>query len=214
MSVPFKKVHERKYDVQACNINAQNGETISARCLFCVYFGKDDNGSSQKRKATTHVKYYKKPFRVQNYKSHLKQHSVKWQEYQQLSNEEKKSFFENIKMPYVNTLDSHYEVSNREEQDYVIDSCIVDRIIDDLMFDPEDEENVSKEKALSIFKRSTDTNTYTVKIKNFRQFILIQGFIGFGATFSLAKNIMDCTKTVTKIGYLSGISVGRIIQYV
>ena len=159
------------------------------------------------------MKYYKKPFRVQNYKSHLKQHSVKWQEYQQLSNEEKKLFFENIKMPYMNTLDSHYKVSNWEEQDYVINSCIVDRIIDNLMFDPEDEENMSKEKALSIFKRSTDTDTYTVKIKNFRQFVLIQGFIGFGATFSLAKNIIDCTKTVTKIGYLSGISVGRIIQY-
>lgn len=214
MSVPFKKAHEREYGVQACNINSQNGEVVNAKCLFCVYFGKDVDDSSRKRKATAHVKYYKKPFRVQNYKSHLKQHFVKWQEYQQLSNDEKDSFFKKVNVPYVNTLDSHFDFSSREEQLYVIDSCIVDSIIDNLMFDPEDEENVSKQQALSIFKRSADTNTYNVKIKNFRQFVLIQGFVGFGATFRLAKNIMDCTKTVTNIGYLSGISVGKIIQYV
>lgn len=49
--------------------------------------------------------------------------------------------------------------------------------MDELMFDPEEGDNVSKERALSIFQRCKDTNTYMVKMKNYHQYVLIQEYI-------------------------------------
>jgi len=44
----------------------------------------------------------------------------------------------------------HFDIPNRQNVEYVLDKSIVDNIIDKLMFDPEDEDDVSKERALSI----------------------------------------------------------------
>ena len=116
---------------------------------------------------TENIKYFTKPFRVDNYKSHLKTHSVKWVEYQALSKEEKKEFFDTVPEKFVNTLDAHYN-AKRSKNTLFFDADIVDKLIGDMLFDLDDkEECTTKERALSIFKKSQDNcNMYTAKITN------------------------------------------------
>ena len=92
-----------------------NKEVESVRCKFCVTFGKESSSSSsaRKRKVSGTVKYFTKPFRKDNYTSHLKVHSEKFAEYNALSNEEKKEFFK-VQEKIVNTLDTHFEVERKE----------------------------------------------------------------------------------------------------
>ena len=213
MAVPFKKSHELEYGMQKCTVDPQTNVVLDAKCLFCVHFGKEGS-NSRKRKATANVKYFKAPFRVQYYKSHLKQHATKWEEYQTLSDEEKRNYFISQNEPYVSTLNAHFENYDRKEMEFVLDARIVDGIIDELMYDPEDCENVSKQRALSIFIPIENTTTYKVKVKNYRQFLLIQKFIACGASFRLAKRMMDSTKEVTNLGYLAGVNMLKVIQCV
>ena len=80
---------------------------------------------------------------------------------------------------------SHCEVSNQEEQDYIINSCIAYCIIDDLMFDPEDAENKSNGKALHIFKASSDTNTYILsRLKTLGNLYWSRNWLGLGQPFA------------------------------
>ena len=59
------------------------------------------------------MKYFTKPFRKDNYTSHLKVHSEKFAKYNALSNEEKKEFFK-VQEKIANTLDTHFDVERKE----------------------------------------------------------------------------------------------------
>lgn len=90
---PFKADHMLLYGLEIAARDVTN-EVTSVRCRFCVNFGKEDgNSEARKRKLTDNIKYFRKPFRVDNYKSHLKVHSNKWIEYNSCSLDEKKRFF-------------------------------------------------------------------------------------------------------------------------
>ena len=86
-----------------------NMEVESVRCKFCVTFGKESSSSSssaRKRKVSGTVKYFTKPFRKDNYTSHLKVHSEKFAKYNALSNEEKKNSLKskkNLSIPLIHT---------------------------------------------------------------------------------------------------------------
>ena len=99
---------------------------------------------------TDNIKYFIKPFQADNYKSHLKTHASKWEEYNKCSKEEKKVFFNVSPEKYVNTLDAHYG-TNRNENTFYFDSDIVKKLIADMFFyADDDEEFISKEKALPL----------------------------------------------------------------
>ncbi|DBA00363.1 TPA: hypothetical protein N0F65_000548 [Lagenidium giganteum] len=70
------------------------GTVASAVCRFCVAFGRENHGVRQ-RKVTKNIKFFKFPFRTDNYLSHMdKQHRDKWAEYRELPTEAKLSFFD------------------------------------------------------------------------------------------------------------------------
>jgi hypothetical protein len=166
--------------------------------------------SSRQRKVTENIKYFTKPFRVDNYKSHLKTHSVKWAEYQQCSNDEKQKFFD--KLPFVNTLNAHFDVE-RAEVKYCFDPDIIEKLIGGMIFDVNDEEEyIGTEKALSVFKKSDDM--YTVTMKNFRQFKLAIKYIALGCSFRQAARIFQVTKEETNLGYLGHLTQRKLIDYV
>ena len=89
----FNEAHELEYGLEISSRSRQTKEMDSVKCIFCIAFRKEGHKSSsaasskQKQKVTENIKYFTKPFRVDNYKSHLKTHSIKWVEYEALSKE-------------------------------------------------------------------------------------------------------------------------------
>lgn len=218
---PFNEAHELEYGLEISSRSRQTKEVDSVKCRFCIAFGKEGCKSSsaasseRKRKVTENIKYFTKPFRVDNYKSHLKTHSVKWVEYQALSKEEKKVFFDTVPEKFVNTLDAHYD-TERSENTLFFDADIVDKLIGDMLFDLDDEEECSsKERALSIFKKSQDNcDMYTAKITNMRQFRLAIKYIALGSSFRQAARIFQVTKDEVNLGYLGSLNESKVIGYI
>ena len=212
---PFKEEHALEYGLEIASRSASKKEVDSVRCKFCIWFGKEGSVPERKRKITENTKYFTKPFRVDNYKSHLKTHKLKWAEYQALSKEEKRAFFDLEPEKYVNTLPAHYDIE-RKENLFCFDADIVETLIGGMLFDLDDEEErMTKERALSIFKLSEDNDKmYTVTIKNMKQFSLAIKYISLGSSFRLTTRIFQVTKEETNIGYLGSISVLKVINYV
>lgn len=95
--VPFLEAHEKMYGVRVVERDVVSQEVQSVLCMFCAAFGReaDPNGSSRRRARTTKPKYWGGPtFRTDNYTSHLTmQHPLRWREYQELSSEQKLTYF-------------------------------------------------------------------------------------------------------------------------
>ena len=188
-------------------------------CEFCQVFGREDgdgnNGeSARKRKKTTNVKYYS-AFRADYYKTHLtNQHPLKWSEYQKINDDsEAISKFFCAEVSFVNTLDAHLEVE--KPLSFAIDKNIVEKIIGNILFDPEDEdEELSKECTLSLFKINDEGHFYQIEIKNARLFRLYIRFISCGSTIRLSSLVVQVTQEETNLAYLSGASETKIRQYV
>ena len=166
--------------------------------MFCIYFGKDDDLKDRKRKSTTKVKYFIYPsFRTDNYRSHLKLHKYKWEEYWKCSFEEKKLFFNFKEESIINRLESHFE-SNKNYKSYVIDSDVLDNIVSYLMFEENDFE--SKMDYMSLFNIIYEEGIqYKVTIWNFKQFTLCVKYISWSCTLRQVVNIFNHTKYVCNI---------------
>ena len=86
-----------KYGLEVSTRNPSTSEVTSMLCLFCRQFGREG-----KRKRTTNLKYFSYPWRTDNFSCHLKQqHPVKWDEYKNLSVEDKQNFFVEKESPEV-----------------------------------------------------------------------------------------------------------------
>ena len=116
-TTPFNEDHKIEYGLEIATRGTNINQVDSVPCKFCIVFGKEGSSiasGTRKRKVTENIKYFRIPFRADNYKSHLKTHSVKFAEYQALTNAEKKVFFNTTKQNYVNTLDAHYDIQQKE----------------------------------------------------------------------------------------------------
>lgn len=70
-------------------------QTGSAYCSLCSVFGREDHrpDETRKRSLTTHIKFWKPPFRTDNFvRHHESQHKDKWSKYKTLGKEQKKVF--------------------------------------------------------------------------------------------------------------------------
>jgi hypothetical protein len=137
-SAPFPKDHEIKYGVKILEKDTDTNQVTSARCQFCVYFGKkQDPGSKRQRLPTNNVKSWTIPFRPElNVSHHSGQHPKMWEEYQSLLDPvEQKNFFA-MKTPFVNTMHV-YSAPSAKQLEFTIRPEIVDCIIGDSFFDPE-----------------------------------------------------------------------------
>jgi len=147
---PFKEEHLLEYGLEIAFRNSTTKEVDSVCCKFCIAFGKEGaSTAARKRKVTDNIKYFKRPFRSDNYKSHLKTHSEKWAEYQALNDQEKRVFFALKPVKYINTLDAYYGI-DRKDHTFCFDNDIVEKVIGDMLFDLDaEDEYSSKERAMS-----------------------------------------------------------------
>ena len=83
-----------KYGIKVSARDAQTGSVVAVKCLFCERFGRhptaDDD--SRKRKRSSNIQYFKKPWRSDNIVKHMKeQHSQKYEEY--IQSTQQQNFF-------------------------------------------------------------------------------------------------------------------------
>ena len=135
----FKDAHISSFGLKVCERDPSTKHVVLVACQFCTYFGcKEKVGA--KRKATTNVQYFHKPFCTDVYKQHMQsQHPQHWARYSALtSKEEKSSFFtNNAPVVHWNTICSHF-VGSQAHIHYFVNKEIVDIIIGEMLFHPDD----------------------------------------------------------------------------
>jgi hypothetical protein len=180
------------------------------RCLFCVYCGRDVGPASRKRKSIDNIHIFKVPFIKQHYLSHIKQHAETWEEYNELSVDGKKVYF-NGKVKRINTMHMYID-TNQDAIRFTISLPIIDIIIKELFYrdddqilagvdevNDEDEEDhhmnlerirkkaekkiALKCNVMKLFKLDEDNEMYIVDIPKSTRFFLEIDYVGCGMSF-------------------------------
>ena len=211
----FQPSHAVHYGLKVSARHPTSSQVSSAMCRFCATFGRDENVGG-KRARTNNVKYFT-TFRTDGYKRHLSTaHSEYWAEYQKIpTSEGKEQFFKNVPVAFVNTLDAHLEKQPNRLRT-LINGPIVETVVGDLLFHPDDVESVTLQRALQQFKKLDEPDRengeqgqrdlYEVVIKNPRRFNLCVDFVACGASFHMASRLMDCTQAESGISLYGGCS--------
>jgi hypothetical protein len=140
-SLKFQAKHEEKFGLKITARDPESGLVSSCVCRFCIVFGREEKVGA-KRKATSRAKHFD-CFRTDNYLQHLQQqHPLKWAAYEELlSSAERDVFFKAVPVPFVNSLEAHFE---RDGPLYfTVNESIVKDIIGGLLFHPDDMEGVT-----------------------------------------------------------------------
>ncbi|RLN96015.1 hypothetical protein BBJ28_00010451 [Nothophytophthora sp. Chile5] len=241
--VKFNEKHALKYGLSVCSRNAKTSTVESVMCKFCVAFGKESAAdSTRKRRATANIKYFRQPFRADHYLSHLEiNHKHKWSEYEQSTSPDKEQFFAaHIEEATMHSLAlaqqqlasgqsgngsasgsvTGVEVSVVQRVGPVrlpaseIEKRVVEQLVGEMFFNPSDEDGLSKEQALEVFRHKEGTDNYEIAIKNQRLYDLAIKFVSCGASFRLASRMVQCTKEETKLAYYGGCSEHKVAGYV
>jgi hypothetical protein len=206
--------------------DVSNCSVTSVLCVFCRTFGREDsNNESRKRKMTANEKYFSYPWRVDNFTTHLKkQHHSKWAEYQELSTEDKKSFFKSNECPEAVNMRSFVQpeasmkarIIAKQKCKFLIDADIVNILIGELLLDEPPEEDAdnpngvqverARRNALKVFTFQCDDGVFTADVKSVLKLNLIIKFVSVGVSFRQASRLYQSVKEETGIGVLGCIS--------
>jgi hypothetical protein len=187
--------------------------------------------NNRKRGPRRTDQFYAVPFRVDLMFKHVEgQHAVKWAEYVALLSGEQDSFFDSVQ-PRANTM-YHYIDMEGDEINLVVSTKIVDVIIGEMLFHPEDEldattdddlasvgdRNQKIEKlrrgALQLFKLNENNDGYTVNIKRVVHFKLAIQHVLCGLSFRQVATTIEQTKNTCKIAKFDGLNDTIVGQYV
>jgi hypothetical protein len=134
------------YGLKVTAREASSGRVNTVECKFCRSFSKDDTRSDPKRSRTESIKVFSKPWRSDHKKAHVQeQHSIKYDEYAKLSDEQMKTFFRRVicygerSMGCVHIGRSHEDTVLT----FYIEKPIVVNVLGDLLFDPDDNEDAA-----------------------------------------------------------------------
>jgi hypothetical protein len=207
--------------VKIASTDCTTNEVISVKCLFREKYGKEeDDGEGRKRKRTANVKYFRKPWRSDNLKSHMmKQHKMKYEEYLASDPNEKIHFLSS------NSTFQPLNASN-ERIRFLVNRGIVDTLIGKLLIDPDtDDTDLNNPiSALRIFELQEENNgdggenvaaeMYLISIDNVLQFRLITSFISVGLSFRQCVDVIRNTKEEPNLGQIGCISMSKVIRSV
>ena len=152
----------KAYGLRVTARDAATGSICSVECRFCRAFGKEVNAERAHKAPVAKIKFFTKPWRQDHMMSHmLTQHSERFKEYSALPLLQKESFFDvaggigNQEAKAVKFFSK--PVANETRINMWIDKSIVEGIIGDLLFDPDDDDTLTKERFLSVFKLQEET---------------------------------------------------------
>jgi hypothetical protein len=133
-------------------------------------------------------------FRVDLYQAHLKgEHPSAWNKYQASSYDDKTKFFR-IETAAKNTM-LHHVTHKSESIEFIINLDIVDILICDMFFHPDDSGGVNQIATKNLFQQFEDN--YRVIISNPIQFRLVVAQIARGISFRQVVDIINDTKEIT-----------------
>ncbi len=141
----YVKDNDVRYGLKVAHRDPKSSKVIGLQCRFCIAFGREEKVGS-KRKAATTVQGWSHPFRYDNIENHLcNQHSGQWVLYQGLESSSKRaSFFNDVAVAFKNSIKVHFPFSSlgaERQIVYDIEKDIVDTIVGDMLFNPEDQDN-------------------------------------------------------------------------
>jgi len=226
---PWQPAYKQKLGLRVTNRDVKTSAVIEAVYSFCKYFGRQVDMANQKRAAHVANQMYGPDFRADVMTKHMEsQHHEKWNEYRALSPSEQLKFFDGI-MSCNNMLHWYIEIDG-DELTFKISNAVVDTIIGELLFWPEDEmaalehddgealnpnivEHAArliklKRNALLLFKPNyeADDGSYIVMIKNVKRFQLIIKHASCGMSFRQITAAIGHTRDVMSIEKLSSVS--------
>jgi hypothetical protein len=141
----YVKDSDVRYGLKVAHRDPKSSKVIGLQCRFCIAFGREEKVGS-KRKAVTTVQGWSHPFRYDNIENHLRnQHSGQWAIYQACeSSSECTSFFNDVLVMFKNSIKVHFPSSSlgaERQIVYDIEKDILDTIVGDMMFNPEDQDD-------------------------------------------------------------------------
>ena len=241
-TTPFQEKHALEFGLELIKTGKGGAQTV--RCLICTYDRRDkvEVGSSTacNRKSRVDIKYYKKLFAPQNYRSHnMMQHGKTWAEYSEMCNAEKREYFTG-KTKIVNTLHHCLDVQG-DTMEFKVSPPIIETIIGDMFFrndemldnaEDDDEDNLvtsdaaktlakkiakkSSEKAhaMKLFVKDSETEKYVINIKNVMRYELALDHVGSGMSFRQATMSIEHSKRRTQTPNLAGINGLMVGQFI
>jgi len=135
-------------------------------------------------------------FRADLYQHHHKgEHPSKWEHYQTCSYEEKVNYFK--QKPIMKSSMFHHLQPNYTPVHFIINRDIVDVLICDMFFHPDDHGGVTQTATKNLFHQFEDV--YRVTLFNPMQFRLVVAQIARGVSFRQVVGIISDTKAITGI---------------
>ncbi|OWZ22405.1 hypothetical protein PHMEG_0002894 [Phytophthora megakarya] len=90
----FRSHWTTQFALAVAERDPETGSPTKAVCLMCRAFERDETEGAKRRKPKTKVHCCTQPWRPDNMRRHLeKQHALRWAQYKELSDEDKRRFF-------------------------------------------------------------------------------------------------------------------------
>jgi hypothetical protein len=174
-----------------------------------------------KRGRSEGVKYFKAPFRKENYSSHHRgMHSTRRAEYRELEPSAKKLFFDIGTISESQTTMHAFAAPRTPQLHVLIDKDIVDGIIGEMMFHPEGMDGITRARLLESFVPTLDSSEdaadagdlslYAIPVTNTTQFQLVAQYLAAGKSFRQVSQVIMETKEVLGIGSIGSCSEGIV----
>ncbi len=191
-NTPFQIQHVVEFGLLILQRDRITANICSVRCQFCIYNGKENAIGEKRKRAQTEIpKDWTIPFRTSKYRDHhVSQHRGTWEAYQKLTYDQKKDYFED-KVKHNDMIEKQFGVSKRTHTIYYIDAPIIDKIIGEMFFHPNEQDGITRAHALKLFDADPENpNIYTVTIKYPMQFSLIISWLARGVSFRQAQDLL------------------------
>jgi len=191
----FQAHHVVEFGLQICErVMGNSTAVVTTACRFCEVFEKEESEMGMKRGRSKPVKYFKAPFRKENYSSHhTRMHSTQWAEYRELETSANKSFFDNGTISGSQTTMHAFVAPRTPQVSVLIDKDIVDVIIGEMMFHLKDMDGITRARLLESFVPTLDSSEdatdvgdvsrYAITVTNTKQFQLVVQYLVAGLSF-------------------------------
>ena len=136
-----------------------------------------------------------------------------WAEYQKLETKYKNQQFFKSRSAFMNILNAHLESSLHIR--ILVNAPIIETVVGDLLFHPDDVDGMTCERALSLFKKleepsgsdevgQHDMYEFLMKMRCWFRFCI--KFVSYGASFRMLSRLVDCTQVESSMVVYVGCS--------
>ncbi|OWZ08009.1 hypothetical protein PHMEG_00019515 [Phytophthora megakarya] len=197
----FKEKHASKYGLKVSACAAHSIKVTSVMCQFCSRFGRELAVYGNLPRVPKCFKYSRKNFTPLTVKVSMGR--VSGATYRGAAN----SLFAPTPSTQQTSLHTHFE--STKPLFFELNKSIVEAIVGDLLFHPDDIDGILHERSLAIFQgvgRDGEAEGYVAKVQNHRKFSLLMKLIACASSFRQAMLQMECAKVETGIGDYGGCS--------